>query len=173
MNRRQKLALSSIALALVSIVAVSSFLIPALAINAEQNSTYEAITIMGEARLEGEVVADASITFVAMPYGEPIHFRDREGRILKIMEGSLTIGETDYAMDPETWEGMASMNGRRFVALGDVVEEGTENEFVLVLHGIAVAHFSEGTVYRVDGTLRGEEAPNYHLVLLIQVSPSE
>ena len=173
MNKRQKLALSSIALALVGIVAVSSFLIPALAINAEQNSAYEAITIMGEARLEGEVVADASITFVAMPYGEPIHFRDRAGRIFKITEGSLTVGETDYVMNPETWEGIASMNGSRFIALGDVVEEGTENEFVLVLHGIAVAQFSEGTVFRVDGTLRGEEVPNYHLVFLIQVSPSE
>jgi hypothetical protein len=173
MNRRQKLVLSSIALALVGIVAVSSFLIPALAVNAEQNSVYEAITITGEARLEGEVVADASISFVVMPYGEPIHFRDRTGRILKIAEGSLTIGDANYIMDPETWGGMASMNGRRFVALGDVVEEGTGNEFVLVLYGIAVAHFSEGTMYRVDGTLRGEGALNYHLVFLIQVSPSE
>ncbi|MCP8313761.1 MAG: hypothetical protein H3Z53_05245 [archaeon] len=171
MERRQKLALSSIALALVSIVAISVFVVPILAANAEQNSTYEVTTIMGEARLEGEVVGDASIEFVVMPVGEPIHFRDRTVRILKITEGSLTIDETTYEMDSETWEGMASVNGTRFFALGDIIDG--ENEFVLVLHGIAVAHFSEGTVFRVDGTLRGDNAPNYHLVFLVLVAPTE
>ena len=169
MNRRQKLVLSSIALVLVSVVAISVFVIPALANNAEQNPTYEISTIKGEARLDGEVVADASITFVIMPYGEPIHFRDRVVRIFKITEGSLTIGETTYEMVPETWEGMASINSTKFIALGDIVEG--ENEFVLVLHGIAVAHFSDGTVFRVDGTLRGDNTPNYHLVFLVIVAP--
>ncbi|NWG08954.1 MAG: hypothetical protein HXX80_01360 [Nitrososphaerales archaeon] len=172
MNRRQKLAISSIALTLVSVVAISAFVVPILATTTEQtNHTYEVSTIMGEARLNGEVVADASIVFVAMPFGEPIHFMDRAGRIFKITEGSLTIGETTYEMNPETWEGIASINGTKFLALGDVVEG--ENEFVLVLHGFAVANFSEGTVMRVDGTLRGDDTPNYHLVFLILVAPME
>ena len=181
MNRRQKLVLSSMALVLVSIVAISAFVVPilasdteqiqAFASNAEQANHYEVSTIKGEARLEGEVVADASIMFIATPYGEPIHVRNNTVRIFKITEGSLTIGETTYEMVPETWEGMASMNGKRFFALGDVVEG--ENEFVLVLHGIAVAHFSDGTVFRVDGTLRGDNAPNYHLVFLVLVAPTE
>jgi hypothetical protein len=172
MNRRQKLAMSSIALALVSIVAISAFVVPILATTIEQiNHTYEVSTIMGEARLDGEAVADASIMFVAMPIGEQIHFRDRAGRIFKITEGSLTIGETIYEMAPETWEGIASINGRKFFALGDVVDG--ENEFVLVLHGVAVANFSEGIAMRVDGTLRGDDAPNYHLVFLILVAPME
>jgi hypothetical protein len=176
MNRRQKLVLSSIALALVSIVAISAFVIPALANNTEQTNQYEASTIVGEARLEGEVVGDASIVFVAMPFGEPIHFRDRVGRIVKITSGELTINiegtETTYEMIPATWEGMASMNGRKFFALGDV-EDDNGNSFVLVLHGIAVTHFSEGTVFRVDGTLRGDDVPNYHLVFLVLMVPME
>lgn len=170
MERRQKLVLSSIALALVSVLAISAFVIPALANNAEQNPIYEVSTIKGEARLDG-VISDASVEFFAMPYGEPIHFRDRSVRIFKVTEGSLTIDGTVYEMVPETWEGMASMNGRRFVALGDVVEG--ENEFVLVLHGFAVAHFSDGTMFRVDGTLRGDNAPNYHLIFLVIVAPTE
>ncbi|MCP8308429.1 MAG: hypothetical protein H3Z54_07005 [archaeon] len=169
MNRRQKLVLSSIALALVSIVAISAFVIPALATNNGQNPTYEVSTTMGEARLDGEVVADASIMFIATPYGEPIQIKDRTVRIFKITDGSLTISETIYNMIPETWEGMASMNGRRFVALGDIVDVNG-NEFVLVIHGLAVAHFSDGTVFRVDGTLRGDNAPNYHLVFLVLVA---
>jgi hypothetical protein len=60
------------------------------------------------------------------------------------------------------------MNGRRFFAIGDIIED--ENEFVLVLHGIAVAQFSDGTLFRVDGTLRGENAPNYHLVFVVLVT---
>lgn len=172
MNRRQKLALSSIALALVSLVAVSAFVAPILATDAEQmDHQYIVSTTMGEARLDGEVVADAIIEFIAIPFGEPIQVKDHAVRIFKITEGSLAIGETIYEMIPETWEGMASMNGRRFVALGDVVVD--ENKFVLVLRGIAVAHFSEGTVFRVDGTLRGDEAPNYHLVFLVLVAASE
>ncbi len=181
MNRRQKLALSSIALVLVGIVGASVFVIPALANNLEQmqaltNNTeqidhiFEVSTIKGEARLNGEV-SSASIAFPIIPYGEPIQVRNHTIRIFKVTEGSMTIGETTYQMVPETWEGIASMNGRRFVALGDVVEG--ENEFVLVLHGIAIAHFLDGTVFRVDGTLRGENAPNYHLIFLVLVTPTQ
>jgi hypothetical protein len=181
MERRQKLALSSIALVLASIVAVSAFVFPALANdtgqmqaltnNAEQTiRIFQVSTIKGEARLNGEV-SSASITFSIMPYGEPIQVRNHTVRIFKVTEGSLTIGETTYQMVPETWEGIASMNGRRFVALGDVIEG--ENKFVLVLHGIAVAHFSDGTVFRVDGTLRGENVPNYHLIFLVLVAPTQ
>lgn len=175
MSRRQKLVLSSIALALVSLVTISSFVAPILATDAEQIMDHQYIvsTTMGEARLDGQAVADASIEFTAMPFGEPINVKDHTVRIFKITEGSLTIGDTIYEMIPETWEGMASKNERKFVALGDVVGEGSENQFVLVLHGIAVAHFSEGTVFRVDGTLRGDGIPNYHLVFLVLVAPSE
>lgn len=169
MNRRQKLALSSIALVLVGIVGVSVFVVPSLANNLEQtNHTFEVSTIKGEARLDGEV-SSASIAFSIITYGEPIQVRNHTIRIFKVTEGSLTIGETTYHMVPETWEGIASMSNRRFVALGDVVEG--ENEFVLVLHGIAIMHFSDGTVFRVDGTLRGENAPNYRLIFLVLVTP--
>ncbi|MEM2873651.1 MAG: hypothetical protein QXD82_05750 [Nitrososphaerales archaeon] len=181
MNRRQKIALSSIALVLVGIVSVSVFVVPALADNIEQmqaftnnaeqaDHIFEVSTIKGEASLNGEV-SSASIAFSIITYGEPIQVRNRTIRIFKVTEGSLTIGETTYQMNPETWEGIASMNGRRFVALGDVVEG--ENEFVLVLHGIAIAHFSDGTVFRVDGTLRGENVPNYHLIFLVLVTPTQ
>ncbi len=181
MNRRQKIALSSIALVLVGIVSVSVFVVPALADNIEQmqaftnnaeqaDHIFEVSTIKGEARLNGEV-SSASIAFSIITYGEPIQVRNRTIRIFNVTEGSLTIGETTYQMIPETWEGIAPMNGRRFVALGDVVEG--ENEFVLVLHGIAIAHFSDGTVFRVDGTLRGENVPNYHLIFLVLVTPTQ
>lgn len=170
MNRRQKLALSSIVLALVGIVGVSVFVVPALANNLEQTiHKFEVSTIKGEARLNGEV-SIASIAFSVIPYGEPIQVRNYTIRIFKVTEGSLTIGETTYQMVPETWEGIASMNGRRLFFIGDVIEG--ENKFVLLLHGIVIAHFSDGTVFRVDGTLRGENVPNYHFVFLVLVTPT-
>jgi hypothetical protein len=178
MERRQKLTLSSVALVLASIVAISAFVFPALANDTEQmqvftNNTEQTFRILqvsaikGEARLNGEV-SSASIAFSIMPYGDPIQVRNHKVRIFKVTKGSLTIGGTTYQIDSETWEGIASMNGRRFFAIGDIIED--ENEFVLVLHGIAVAQFSDGTLFRVDGTLRGENAPNYHLVFVVLVT---
>ncbi|MEM3383527.1 MAG: hypothetical protein QXF43_06300 [Nitrososphaerales archaeon] len=168
-NRRRKIALLSIALVLLGIIGVSIFVVPASANNVEQmDHIFEVSTIKGEARLNGEV-SSASIVFSIITYGEPIQIRYRAMRIFKVTEGSLTIDGINYRMIPKTWKGIASMNGRRFVALGDVIKG--DNTFVLVLHGIVIVQFSDGIIFRVDGTLRGEENPNYHFVFLVLVSP--
>ncbi len=176
MVSRKKIGISLVVVALVSTVAIVAFSTPIFA-SAMTEQTYTTIevnvtTIEGEARVDGVVVGTSSIEFTTTPAaGGPIYFRDHVVRIFKITEGSITItdGETNtYTMIPETWEGIWRVNGRRFIALGDVFDDDG-NEFIVALHGFAVVHFfSDGsTVMRVDGTLRGDGL-NYHLVFIVE-----
>jgi len=174
MIKVKKVAISLLALALISTVVIFAFSTPIFAstMTEQTNPTFVVSTIEGEARVDGVLVGTASIEFTAMPAaGGPIHLKDHTIRIFKITEGSIiiTVGEiiTTYDMIPETWEGISRVNGRSFIAVGDV-EQG-ENEFVVALHGFAVAHFfsDDSTVMRLDGTLRGNDL-NYQLVFIIE-----
>ncbi len=171
MVNKKKLVISTMALALISTVAILAFSTPifASAVTEQTNITYEVSTIEGEARVDGSVVGTASIEFIATPAaGEPIHFNDHSIRIFKMIQGDITIDGTTYTMVPETWEGISKVNGRRFIAIGDVVDDN-DNEYIVALNGIAVAHFfsDSSTVLRLDGTLRGSDL-NYHLIFIIE-----
>ena len=171
MVNKKKLVISTMALALISIVAILAFSTPifASAVTEQTNITYEVSTIEGEARADGSVVGTASIEFTATPAaGGPIHFKNHSIRIFKMIQGDIIIDGTTYTMVPETWEGISKVNGGRFIAIGDMVDDN-DNEYIVALNGIAVAHFfsDSSTVLRLDGTLRGTDL-NYHLIFIIE-----